>query len=92
MFSISFDRLSADSHLLQCALRQYENLRDIERQNPQDCDQSKELATVVSTSRNVFNNNTPAFLTRPFAIFLMKELQQWNGACDCAIACSQKHQ
>jgi hypothetical protein len=75
-----FIYFALDAQLLHFALQQNVNLRHIERLNVQESDQNIEVASVAATSKIPISNHPPAFLTRPFAIFLMKELQQWNGA------------
>jgi hypothetical protein len=72
--------VTADARTLDSAIQESMVMRNLERRDLQEIGQVKESASTVAVAKTTLNNHSSAFLTQSFANFLMKELQQWNGA------------
>ncbi len=55
-------------------------MKNLEKRDLQEIGQVKESSSAAAAAKTTSSNHSSAFLTQPFANFLMKELQQWNGA------------
>ncbi len=72
--------VTADARTLDSVIQESVVMKNLERRDSQEIGQVKESASTVTAAKTTPNNHSSAFLTQSFAIFLMKELQRWNGA------------